>query len=55
MAYQPYPSDKYRRCIYFNPKAIKLADGMAKAEGVSRSQIVSRAMEFYATNYQRQA
>jgi hypothetical protein len=54
MAYRTYPSDINRRCIYFNHEAITLADKLAKAEGLNRSQIVSRAVIEYA-NRQNQA
>jgi metal-responsive CopG/Arc/MetJ family transcriptional regulator len=54
MSYRKWPSDVLRRSIYFDATAIAAADRLAKAEGVNRSQLVSRAVIEYA-NQQKQA
>lgn len=40
--------DGVRRGIYFHPEAFKKADQLAAAEGLSRSQLVNKAINQYA-------
>ena len=40
--------DGIRQCIYFRPEAYEKANLLAASEGLNRSQLVNRAIEFYA-------